>query len=117
LQDEDPDEDGLAATAAKLDAERKEKEMDEASNLVVPSQKEIEQLLLKRRKEVCWETEGNWRDCTHGWLVDVNQAVRFRVINGGCRRHNQAYRPSMRLSLTACNISIRDRASSQSSSH
>eukprot|EP00045_Choanoeca_perplexa_P006543 m.56019 g.56019 ORF g.56019 m.56019 type:complete len:282 (+) comp13677_c0_seq1:48-893(+) len=50
--DEDPDEDGLAATAAKLEAERKLKEMDQACNLVVPSQKEIEQLLLKRRKEM-----------------------------------------------------------------
>ena len=65
LQEEDPDEDGLAATAATLDAERKAKELDEASNLVVPSQKEIEHLLLKRRKEVCGDWDADWHADWH----------------------------------------------------
>eukprot|EP00730_Choanoeca_flexa_P014373 TRINITY_DN6266_c0_g1_i4.p1 TRINITY_DN6266_c0_g1~~TRINITY_DN6266_c0_g1_i4.p1 ORF type:complete len:282 (+),score=66.23 TRINITY_DN6266_c0_g1_i4:96-941(+) len=50
--EEEADEEGLAATAAKLEQERKDRELAEASNLIVPSQKEIEQLLLKRRKEM-----------------------------------------------------------------
>lgn len=46
------DDDDVPARAAANQAS-KEAELEEASQLYVPSQKEIEALLLQKRKEVC----------------------------------------------------------------
>lgn len=50
--DEDEEADGIAEVAARAAAERAARELEQASHPVVPSQKDIEQLLLRRRKEM-----------------------------------------------------------------